>query len=118
MTGIFATINQTFSYRIHRQTTDFLEDHSKNLIGLRITFIILSFTVGTGTYWILKIFKPNWDPEHGEYCNKFVYIFAFFVTIMIYTMVLIVPFLWYVYKGIRKYIKGDRENVHGSVENI
>lgn len=111
--GIFGIINQIASYRIHRKTTDILEDHSKDSIILRLTFILLFVTFGLGSYWIFKLFQPNYDRnvDAEEYCDKFVYLFAFSVTISIYIVSFGVPLARFLLTGIKRMIlKQKREN--------
>ncbi|KZC04606.1 PREDICTED: uncharacterized protein LOC107190629 [Dufourea novaeangliae] len=37
-----------------------------------------------GSMWVYKEYEPNYDPALGKYCNKTLYLFAFWLTTAIY----------------------------------
>ncbi|XP_055625293.1 uncharacterized protein LOC129767982 [Toxorhynchites rutilus septentrionalis] len=43
-----------------------------------------------GSFWIYKIYEPNYDPSYGKYCNKSLYLFTFWLITSVYIMLGIV----------------------------
>lgn len=43
-----------------------------------------------GSYWVFKIFEPNYDESSLLYCNKTVYLFAFVYLIVHYSVLLLI----------------------------
>ncbi|XP_076138072.1 transmembrane protein 272-like [Alosa pseudoharengus] len=39
-----------------------------------------------GSVWIYSIYKPNYNPAEGPYCDKTLYLFAFWMTTLIYIL--------------------------------
>ncbi|XP_076130579.1 transmembrane protein 272-like [Alosa pseudoharengus] len=37
-----------------------------------------------GNMWIYSIYQPNYDPAAGAYCDKTLYLFAFWITTLVY----------------------------------
>lgn len=37
-----------------------------------------------GSFWIFKEYEPNYDPTKGKYCNKSLYMFAFWLIMSVY----------------------------------
>lgn len=40
-----------------------------------------------GSYWIYRIYEPNYDKSRGLYCNKTLYLFSFWVVTSVYIVV-------------------------------
>ncbi|XP_049544670.1 uncharacterized protein LOC125956639 isoform X2 [Anopheles darlingi] len=43
-----------------------------------------------GSFWIYRIYEPNYDPALGKYCNKSLYLFTFWLITSVYMMLGIV----------------------------
>uniref|UniRef100_A0A182QE78 Uncharacterized protein n=1 Tax=Anopheles farauti TaxID=69004 RepID=A0A182QE78_9DIPT len=43
-----------------------------------------------GSFWIYQIYEPNYDPALGKYCNKFLYLFTFWLITSVYMMLFVV----------------------------
>lgn len=43
-----------------------------------------------GSIWVYKEFEPNYDPTHGKYCNKTLYMFAFWLITSVYVTIAII----------------------------
>lgn len=39
-----------------------------------------------GSVWVYKEYEPNYDPIVGKYCNKNLYLFAFWLITAVYTI--------------------------------
>lgn len=39
-----------------------------------------------GSVWVYKEYEPNYDPTVGKYCNKNLYLFAFWLITSVYIM--------------------------------
>lgn len=37
-----------------------------------------------GSFWIYRIYEPNYDPAMGKYCNKSLYLFTFWLITSVY----------------------------------
>jgi hypothetical protein len=47
-------------------------------------FMFIWFIIGS--VWVYKEYEPNYDPSLGKYCNRTLYLFAFWLTTSIYTV--------------------------------
>lgn len=39
-----------------------------------------------GSYWIYRIYEPNYNPQLGKYCNETLYKFAFWLVTSVYIL--------------------------------
>lgn len=49
--------------------------------------IVVWFIIGwflIGSYWIYRIYEPNYDPKLGAYCDAKLYLFAFWIVSSVY----------------------------------
>jgi len=37
-----------------------------------------------GSVWVYKEYEPNYDPSRGKYCNRTLYLFAFWLITSVY----------------------------------
>lgn len=49
--------------------------------SIRLTIFI---SLWSGSMWVYKEFEPNYDPKQGKYCNKTLYLFAFWLITSVY----------------------------------
>ncbi|XP_076130580.1 transmembrane protein 272-like [Alosa pseudoharengus] len=40
-----------------------------------------------GNVWIYSIYQPSYDPKAGAYCDKTLYLFAFWITSLVYILI-------------------------------
>lgn len=52
-----------------------------------VIFILRILDVCLGSIWVYKEFEPNYDPTHGKYCNKTLYMFAFWLITSVYVTI-------------------------------
>ena len=51
------------------------------LIGVFFFFLMILIA---GSMWVYKEYEPNYDPSIGKYCNKTLYLFAFWLITCVY----------------------------------
>jgi len=56
---------------------------------LGVLFIIEFIWMILGSYWIYSIYKPNYRPEEGLYCNKTAYLLAFWLLTINYIFLIL-----------------------------
>ncbi|XP_062393527.1 transmembrane protein 272-like [Sardina pilchardus] len=52
-----------------------------NVWNFIVSFILLCWVIA-GSVWIYSIHQPNYDPAAGDYCDKTVYLFAFWINLV------------------------------------
>lgn len=45
------------------------------------------FFLFSGNVWIYKIYQPPYDKSQGMYCDKTLYLFAFWITSLVYIVI-------------------------------
>ncbi|XP_066158362.1 transmembrane protein 272-like [Euwallacea fornicatus] len=84
--GIFGILKQLLhlSARV-RQTEE--ERQEENLRQSPTQTLLNCFMLGwfiIGSVWVYKEYEPNYDPTFGKYCNKNLYLFAFWLITSVY----------------------------------
>ncbi|XP_060530617.1 transmembrane protein 272-like [Cylas formicarius] len=90
--GIFGILKQLLhlSARV-RQTEE--ERQEENLRQSPTQTLLNCFMLGwfiIGSVWVYKEYQPNYDPSFGQYCNKNLYLFAFWLITSVYILLGIV----------------------------
>ncbi|KAJ8945446.1 hypothetical protein NQ318_009904 [Aromia moschata] len=90
--GIFGIVKQLLhlSARV-RQTEE--ERQEENLRQSPTQTLLNCFMLGwfiIGSVWVYKEYEPNYDPTYGKYCNKNLYLFAFWLITSVYILLGIV----------------------------
>lgn len=87
--GIFGIVKQllNLSTRVRQREEDRAEERlrqspTQTLINC---FMLGWFIIGS--YWIYKEYEPNYDPSKGKYCNKSLYLFAFWLISSVYIFI-------------------------------
>lgn len=84
--GIMGIIKPLLSLSTHvRQSAD--EQASLQASQSGTQTLINWFMLGWfmfGTYWIYRIYEPNYDKSLGSYCNKTLYTFSFWLVSSVY----------------------------------
>ncbi|CAH0560767.1 unnamed protein product [Brassicogethes aeneus] len=86
--GIFGIVKQllALSTRV-RQTEE--ERQEENLRQSPTQTLLNCFMLGwfiIGSVWVYKEYEPNFDPTSGKYCNKNLYMFAFWLITSVYIL--------------------------------
>lgn len=86
--GIFGIVKQLLhlSARV-RQTEQ--ERQEENLRQSPTQTLLNCFMLGwfiIGSVWVYKEYEPNYDPTIGNYCNKNLYLFAFWLITSVYIL--------------------------------
>ncbi|KAG8038737.1 hypothetical protein G9C98_000292 [Cotesia typhae] len=55
---------------------------SKGVFDFLLNIVVL--LLGTRSMWVYKEYEPNYDPSLGKYCNKTLYLFAFWLITLVY----------------------------------
>lgn len=88
------------------------------IIKLNKTVIIIKKILSTGSYWVFKIFEPNYDESSVLYCNKTVYLFAFVYLIVHYSVLLLIGvFFCCVITCACFIVKKDKKNANVEADN-
>ncbi|KAF6199981.1 hypothetical protein GE061_006279 [Apolygus lucorum] len=84
--GAFKQFLQFFHRVNTRQRPDEEEDieRGSSLQSLINCFMMAWFILGS--YWVYKEYEPNYDPLKGPWCNKTLYLFAFWQITFIYIL--------------------------------
>lgn len=56
-------------------------------------FILNTFMFGwflIGSYWVYRVYEPNYDPAKGKYCNFTLYMFTFWLITSTYIGLIVV----------------------------
>ena len=43
--------------------------------------------LSAGNVWIYSIYQPNYNPSAGPHCDKTLYLFAFWITSLVYILI-------------------------------
>ncbi|XP_014278291.1 transmembrane protein 272 isoform X2 [Halyomorpha halys] len=79
-------------YRVKRaRNRNDNEEEPRSSFQSVITCFMLSWFF-LGSYWVYKEYKPNYDPREGPYCNKTVYLFAFWQITIVYVTLSLLTF--------------------------
>lgn len=84
--GIMGVIKPLLSLSTHvRQNADDQADLQASQSGTQtlINWFILGWFL-IGSYWIYRIYEPNYDKARGLYCNKTLYTFSFWLVSSVY----------------------------------
>ncbi|KAL1505538.1 hypothetical protein ABEB36_005082 [Hypothenemus hampei] len=84
--GIFGILKQLLhlSARV-RQTEE--ERREENLRQSPTQTLLNCFMLGwfiIGSVWVYKEYEPNYDPKLEKYCNRYLYLFAFWLITLVY----------------------------------
>ncbi|XP_017779908.1 PREDICTED: uncharacterized protein LOC108565133 [Nicrophorus vespilloides] len=88
--GIFGIVKQLLhlSARVRKREEEREEEHLRQspTQTLLNCFMLGWFIIGS--VWVYKEFEPNYDPmkENGKYCNKSLYLFAFWLITSVYIL--------------------------------
>ncbi|CAB0018833.1 unnamed protein product, partial [Nesidiocoris tenuis] len=84
MVGVFKQFLQICGRFRTRQRPEDEEDleRGSSLQSLINCFMLAWFILGS--YWVYKEYEPNYDPMKGPWCNRTVYLFAFWQITFIY----------------------------------
>ncbi|GLV35534.1 hypothetical protein CBL_01317 [Carabus blaptoides fortunei] len=90
--GIFGIMKQVLhlSVRVKKQGE---ERDEENLRQSPTQTLLCCFMLGwfiIGSIWVYKEFEPNYDPAQGKYCNKTLYMFAFWLITSVYVTIAII----------------------------
>lgn len=83
--GLFGIIKQLLHLSTHVRSPE--EQEAERLRQSPTQTLINCFMLGwfiIGSYWIYKEYEPNYDPMKGIYCNKSLYLFAFWLITSVY----------------------------------
>lgn len=94
--GVVGVVKQFFQllHRIKRigSRSDEEEEERKSSFQSVIALFMLTWFV-LGSYWVYKSYLPSFDPaDYREYCNKTVYLFAFWQITIVYIAVGLLTF--------------------------
>lgn len=67
-------------YQSYKQSWEQGEEQSVNPLRLLIDLFVFAWSI-CGYVWIYRNYEPNYDdPESADYCNKTLYLFAFWLS--------------------------------------
>nr|CAI5868793.1 unnamed protein product [Callosobruchus analis] len=86
--GIFGIVKQLLHLSARVRQTE-AERREENLRQSPTQTLLNCFMLGwfiIGSVWVYKEYEPNYDPMNGTYCNKNLYMFAFWLITSVYIL--------------------------------
>lgn len=92
--GIFVLLNQVITVEngLCQRTEQRIDRVQRTPMQSLIVFFLFGWFI-LGSVWVYKEYEPNYDPSLGKYCNKTLYLFAFWLITSSYIAIGVVAVL-------------------------
>jgi hypothetical protein len=83
---ILSQLLEFFSAKVRQREEEQEEEQIRQSPTQRVISCFMLGWFIISSVWVYKEYEPNYDPSLGKYCNRTLYLFAFWLTTSIYTV--------------------------------